>query len=44
MPAMDHIHALVASCRDLINLNIEVLEYVAMANANSDPIQHSFAI
>jgi hypothetical protein len=33
---------MVASCRDLISLNIEGVEYVAMGKANSDPIEHSF--
>jgi len=33
---------MVASCRDLISLNIEGVEYVAMGKANSDPTEHSF--
>ena len=35
-------NAMVASCRDLISLNIEGVEYVAMGKANSDPTEHSF--
>ena len=35
------INAMVASCWDLLKLNIEGVEYVEMGKANSDPTEHS---
>ena len=35
-------NAMVASCRDLLKLDIEGVEYVAVRKANSDPTEHSF--
>ena len=34
-------YTLVASCRDLLSLNIKEVEYVAMVKANLDPTKHS---